>query len=78
MFSFLVLINDTGFTTENREIGLKMTQAVNKRKEIATQHWKYVDDMTIAESIDLKITLKKADPGSLDLLLTTTEQSKYS
>lgn len=65
MFLFLVLINDAGFPTENREIGVKMTKAMNKRREIPTQHWKYVDDMTIAEAIDLENNLKNADPNLL-------------
>ena len=65
MFLFLVLINDAGFPEENRKIGEKITQARNKRKSIDTKHWKYVDDLTIAESLDLKVKLKKAPENQL-------------
>ena len=58
MFLFLVQINNAGFEEENREIGWRITKAINKRKEITTKHWKYVDDLTIGEAIDLKKVLK--------------------
>ena len=54
MFLFLVLINDAGFPGERRDLGIKITQSTNKRKEIETKHWKYVDDLTVSESIELK------------------------
>ena len=44
LFLFLVMINDAGYPDENREMGKRITQAINKRKEIETKHWKYVDD----------------------------------
>ena len=34
LFLFLVQINDAGFEEENREFGLRITKAINKRKEI--------------------------------------------
>ena len=58
-FLFLILINNAGFSEVNKEVGNKITQAINKRKEIPTKHWKYVDDLTIAEAIHLKTRLKK-------------------
>ena len=58
---FLVQINNAGFEEENREIGLRITRAVNKRTEIPTKHWKYVDDLTIGEAIDLKRVIKSSD-----------------
>ena len=54
----LFQINNAGFEKENREIGWRITKAINKRKEITTKHWKYVDDLTIGEAIDLKKVLK--------------------
>ena len=48
LFLFLVQINGLGFEKENRELGWRITKAVQKRKEISTNHWKYVDDLTIA------------------------------
>ena len=58
LFLFLVQINEAGFEEENREIGIRITKAINKRKEIPTKHWKYVDDLTIGEAIDLKKVLE--------------------
>ena len=58
LFLFLVQINEAGFEKENREVGIRITKAVNKRKEINNKHWKYVDDLTLAEAIDLKRSLE--------------------
>ena len=57
MFLFLVLINDAGFTHEDRSLGDKLTKAANARKAIQNLHLKYVDDLTIAESIRLNDVL---------------------
>ena len=65
MLVFLVLINDAGFPGSS-ELGIKITQSINKRKEIETKHWKYVDDLTVAESIDLKDKLTNDDKIPLE------------
>ena len=57
LFLFIIQINDAGFVKEVKELGKTITQNINKRKEIPTSHWKYVDDLTIAEAIDLKKSL---------------------
>ena len=57
MFLFLILINDAGFSNINTEIGSKITSAVNKRKDLGNKHWKYVDDLTVGEPLNLKETL---------------------
>jgi len=57
MFLFLILINGAGFPEEGRQLGITITSAINKRKKIQNKHWKYVDDMTVAEALDLKETL---------------------
>ena len=54
MFLFLVLINDAGYRNESESLGIKITKAFNKRTELKTRHWKYVDDLTVAEAIKLK------------------------
>ena len=60
MFLFLILINAAGFKEKIRNTGEIITQpGVNKRKPIDTIHMKFIDDMTIAESIHLKETLIK-------------------
>ena len=78
MFLFLILINDAGFSEENRQIGTKITQAINKRKEISTGHWKYVDDLTIAEAIELKKTLKKEDEQDLVRPLSFHDRTEHT
>ena len=65
MFLFLVLINDAGFKNESESLGVKITQAFNKRTELNTRHWKYVDDLTVAEAINLKRSLTSDDENTL-------------
>ena len=57
MFLFLVLINDAGFAYEDRSLGDKLTTSAGIRKAIKNIHLKYVDDLTIAESMRLKNVL---------------------
>jgi hypothetical protein len=64
LFLFLILINDAGFKNDNVELGKKITANVSKRKEISTNHWKYVDDLTLGEAIDLKKCLQ-CDTGNI-------------
>ena len=55
MFLFLILINAAGFKENLRNIGETITNpALSKRKPIEKIHMKWIDDMTIAESIYLK------------------------
>ena len=59
---FSILINQAGLENQNRKLGEKLTVAASKRDEIENMHAKYVDDMTIAQSINLKNDLK-SDPN---------------
>ena len=55
MFLFIILINAAGFRDRINDNGQIITQpGVNKRKPMDTIHMKFVDDMTVAESIFLK------------------------
>jgi hypothetical protein len=55
MFLFLILINAAGFREQIRNTGHIITQpGVNKSKPMKTIHMKFIDDMTVAESIYLK------------------------
>ena len=76
MFLFLVLINDAGFKNERESIGLKITEAFNKRKELKEKHWKYVDDLTVAEAIRLKNSLVNEEDEMLDKPLTYHNRTK--
>ena len=54
MFLFLILINAAGFKDQIKNTGQIITQkGVNKRKLIEKIHMKFIDDMTIADSIFL-------------------------
>ena len=39
---------------------------MNKRTELETKHWKYIDDLTVAEAIHLKRSLTNDDNDTLD------------
>ena len=54
LFLFLILINAAGYQHLERNIGLLITQGLNKRTPIPRIHMKYVDDMTQAEAINLR------------------------
>ena len=55
MFLFLILINAAGFKEKLRNTGEIITNpAVNKRKPIEKIHMKWIDDLTVAESVHLK------------------------
>ena len=49
---FLVLINDAGFEGQTNNAGELLTTKRNMKK-VNNIHLKYVDDMTLAEAIDL-------------------------
>ena len=54
LFLFLILINAAGYKHLEKNMGLQTTKKVCKRKPIPSSHLKYIDDMTQAESINLK------------------------
>ena len=56
LFLFLVLINDAGFDGQVNNAGELIT-AKKKIKEINAIHLKYVDDLTLAESVDMATQL---------------------
>ena len=53
---FLILINSCGFEDQDTSVGETITKQKQKFRP-TTLHTKYVDDLTIAESINLKQTL---------------------
>ena len=50
----MILINGAGFKESITNLGDIITRPLSKRKPIPKIHLKYIDDMTIAEAIDLK------------------------
>ena len=57
LFLFLILINDVGFDGQANNAGELITANRNV-KEMNIIHLKYVDDLTMAESIDMSNQLK--------------------
>ena len=54
MFLFLILINEAGFKNIARDIGILATSSYRKRKPKKELHAKFVDDLTVIESINPK------------------------
>ena len=54
MFLFIVLINLIGFTNQEKEIGKMITKPLSKRKPMPSIHLKFIDDLSVAESLSLK------------------------
>ena len=62
LFLFLILINAAGFSDNPRKSGQTICHpAVNKRPPLKHIHLKWVDYMTIAESISIKDSVKVND-----------------
>ena len=57
MFLFIIFINAAGFEGQNRSLGKLLTQPVKGRRPITNIHLKFIDDMTVAEAVNLKKTL---------------------
>ena len=66
MFLFIILINSVGFKQEDQTVGEYVTRAINAHKVMKTMHAKYVDDLTIAEAIDLRKVLCVANESELE------------
>ena len=54
LFLFLILINYAGYEELTKNIGEHITRKKNTRKAIPNIHLKFVDDLTLAESFNLK------------------------
>ena len=54
MFLFRILINAAGFREKIMNTGKVLTGPLSKRKPMKKIHLKFIDDMTAAESINLK------------------------
>ena len=57
LFIFLILINAAGFSHLEKHMGVKITGNMNKRTPIPHIHMKYIDDLSLAESVNLKEAL---------------------
>ena len=59
---FIVLINDIGFEGQTNNVGDLITSKRNM-KFVNEIHLKYVDDLTLAEAIDMPTQLVKVPPS---------------
>ena len=57
LFIFLILINAAGWEILNMNIGKHITTKLSKRTPLPNIHMKYVDDLSYAQSINLKESL---------------------
>ena len=77
LFLFLIQINEAGFKEQDKEIGKRITDCAKKRKEITTGHWKYVDDLTLAEALDLKKCLVSDSENILEKPLAYHDRTNH-
>jgi hypothetical protein len=77
LFLFLIQINEAGFKEQDKEIGKSITERAKKRKEITTGHWKYVDDLTLAEALDLKKCLESDSENILEKPLAYHDRTNH-
>ena len=54
LFLFLILINAAGYDELEKQLGDHISKKLNKRKIIPNIHLKFVDDLTMAEAINVK------------------------
>ena len=65
MFLFIVVINLIGFGNQRIHIGKTITKPLNSRKPLETIHLKFIDDFSVAESLNLKEKLVHKKDNSL-------------
>ena len=64
MFIFLILINFAGPQNTSHTIGEKVTQPMRKRQPIKSTQMKFIDDMTMMESLNLRdCVISDPDPS---------------
>ena len=57
LFLFIILINAEGLPYLEKHMGTHMTQKLFKRTPLDNMHMKYIDDMAMVESINMKKSL---------------------
>ena len=53
LFLFLIIVNSAGYKQLEKNLGSKTTQSLNKRTPIPYSHMKYVDDLSLVQSLNL-------------------------
>ena len=77
MFLFLILINFAGFPQDShtKDIGKEITKSHKTRKPIKTTHMKFIDDLSLAVSLNLKEKLVKNTEPSIPRPLSYHERT---
>ena len=69
LFLFLILINAAGYSQLEQHMGQIITGKLNKRSPVPNIHMKNVDDLSLAQSLNLKECLiPNPDPNSSRLM----------
>ena len=62
---FIIIFNLAGRSSSNSSQGESMTTLLKRRNPIYDKKCKFMDDLTVAKSIDLKSKLRKANEEEL-------------
>ena len=54
LFLFLIIVNSAGFKHLEKNLGSKITLGLNKRTPLPYNHMKYVDDLSLVKSMNLR------------------------
>ena len=77
LFIFLILINCAGFMNVDKDIGSQITTTLKQRKPMEKMHAKFVDDLTLAKSINLKHNLLKKPESELTRPLNYHDRTSH-
>ena len=54
LFLFLIIVNSAGYLQLEKNLSSKMTQSLNKRIPMPYSHMKYIDDLSLVKSLNLR------------------------
>ena len=54
LFLFLIIVNSAGFKKLEKNLGSKITQSINKRAPLPYSHMKFIDDLSLVKSLNLR------------------------
>ena len=77
LFIFIIVSNLAGNPSSSSSLGELMTAPPSQRKKMDNKKCKYVDDLTIAKSIELKSKLSKADECQLNRPLVFLQRTEH-
>ena len=78
LWCFLLLLNNAGPAPEEIPIGEVITKPLKQRKPIKTMKKKWVDDMVVLASFDLKKVLERVNESEVKRPLTFHERTEHT